>query len=183
MWRGTLRQKTIHQPRNVRNRRGNVLVEFALVLTPFFALILSIVELSLPIFEKSTFTNAVREGCRYGITFQTSYNGTTYGTQTAAITAVVEANSMGFLNSSNANLISVQYYNSTTFAQVTGTGANADGNIVVVSTNGYTYNWIDPIAWFWGGTTFSVTRSPLTINATAADRLETLPVGTTRPSP
>jgi len=178
-----LRQKTIHQPRNVRNRRGNVLVEFALVLTPFFALILSIVELSLPIFEKSTFTNAVREGCRYGITFQTSYNGTTYGTQTAAITAVVEANSMGFLNSSNANLISVQYYNSTTFAQVTGTGANADGNIVVVSTNGYTYNWIDPIAWFWGGTTFSVTRSPLTINATAADRLETLPVGTTRPSP
>lgn len=175
----------MNRDKNSRHAKqsGNMLVEMALVLTPFFALCMAIVELSLPIFLKSTFTNAVREGCRYGITYQTAYNGTTYGSQTAAITAVVEYNSMGFLTSSNANLISVQYYNSSTFANVTGTSsANADGNIVVVSISGYTHTWIDPIQWFYGSTTFSVTGSPLTISASSADRLETLPAGSTRPS-
>jgi Flp pilus assembly protein TadG len=162
---------------------GNTLVEMALVMTPFFALTLSIIELALPIFLKSTFVDAAREGCRYGITFQTTYNGTSYSSQTAAITAVVEANSSGFLNSSNANLITVQYYNSTTFAQVTGSGANADGNILMVSVSGYTYNWINPINWFYGSTNFSITGNPLTLSASSMDRLETLPVGASRPSP
>lgn len=164
-------------------RSGNTLVEMALVMVPFFALTLSIIELAVPIFLKSTFVDAVREGCRYGITFQTTYNGTSYGSQTAAITAVVEANSSGFLNSSNANLISVQYYNSTTFAQVTGSGANADGNILMVSVSGYAYNWINPINWFYGSSSFSITGSPLTLGASSMDRLETLPVGMSRPSP
>jgi Flp pilus assembly protein TadG len=162
---------------------GNTLVEMALVMVPFFALTLSIIELSLPIFLKSTFVDAAREGCRYAITFQTAYNGTTYSTQTAAITAVVEGNSSGFLNSSNANLISVTYYNSTTFAAVTGSGANADGNLVMVSVSGYSYNWINPINWFYGSTNFSVTGNPLTLSASSMDRLETLPVGAVRPSP
>ena len=172
-----------------KNRRrarqaGNTILELALVLTPFLALNLAIIELSLPIFKKSTFTNAVREGCRYGITYQTTYSGTSYSSQTNAIKAVVEANSMGFLNASNANLISVQYYDSSSFANVTGTSsANGDGNIVVVSVSGYTHNWINPVNWVWGSSTFSVTGSPLSINATSADRLETLPVGATRPTP
>jgi Flp pilus assembly protein TadG len=164
-------------------QRGNTLVEMALVMVPFFALTLSIIELSLPIFLKSTFVDAAREGCRYGITFQTTYNGTSYSSQTAAITAVVEANSSGFLNSSNANLITVTYYNSSTFAQVTGSGANADGNLVMVSVSGYSYNWINPINWFYGSTNFSITGSPLTLSASSMDRLETLPVGASRPSP
>ena len=155
----------------------------ALIMTPFFALTLAIIELSLPIFLKSTFVNAAREGCRYGVTFQTSYNGTNYASMTAAITAVVEANSMGFLNASNASLIHVKYYDSTSFADVTsGTTPNADGNILVVSVTGYTYNWINPINWFYGSTRFSVTGSPLTLSALSADRLETLPVGATRPT-
>jgi Flp pilus assembly protein TadG len=176
----------VERDKNSRRARqsGNTLLEMALVLTPFFALTLSIVELSLPIFLKSTFVDAAREGCRYGITYQTTYNGTTYSSQTAAITAVVEANSMGFINSSNASsVVSVAYYNSTTFTQVTGSGANAAGNILVVSINGYTHQWIDPIMWFYGSTTFSVTGTPLTISAWSADRLETLPVGTTPPTP
>lgn len=162
---------------------GNTLVEMALVMTPFFALMLAIIELSVPIFLKSTFVDAVREGCRYGITYQTSYNGTGYSSQTAAITAVVEANSSGFLNSSNANLITVQYYNSSTFALVTGSAANADGNILMVSVSGYAYNWMNPINWFYGSTNFSVTGSPLTLGAASMDRLETLAVGASRPAP
>jgi Flp pilus assembly protein TadG len=175
----------VNRDKNRRRARqaGNSFLEMALVITPFFALTLSIIELALPIFQKSTFTHAVREGCRYGITFQTSYNGTNYSSQTDAITAIVENNSMGFINSSNANLVSVKYYNSSTFADVTGTSsANADGNIIVVSISGFTHNWINPINWVSGGSTFSVTGSPLTINASSADRLESLPVGATRPA-
>lgn len=159
-----------------------MLVELALVITPFLALALTTIELALPIFKKSTFEAAVREGCRYGITYQTTYNGTTYGSQTAAIKAVVQANAMGFL--SDASLISVDYYNSSTFAKVTGSaGANGDGNIIQVSVAGYTHNWIAPVNWFWGNTRFGLNPAPLTITAISADRLESLPPGNTRPSP
>jgi Flp pilus assembly protein TadG len=181
------RKETRLHGNKVKSRRarqgGNTLVELALVLMPLLGLSLSIVELSLPIFKKSTFVNAVREGCRYGITFQTTYNGTVYASQTAAIKAVVEANSMGFLNASNANLINVKYYDQVTFTEVTGTpSANSDGNILEVSVSGYSHNWINPVNWFYGSTSFQVTRNPLSINAISADRLESLPSGSTRPS-
>jgi Flp pilus assembly protein TadG len=176
--------KTVQRRRRAR-QRGNTLVELALIMTPFMALCLAIIELSLPIFKKSTFTSAVREGCRYGITYQTTYNGTTYGSQTAAIKAVVQANSMGFLNSANANLINVKYYDQVTFADVTAsTTPNADGNIIEVSLSGYNHSWINPISWSYGSAgNFQVTGTPLTINAISADRLESLPVGSTRPAP
>jgi Flp pilus assembly protein TadG len=182
MWRVALRQKTIQLNRSQLRRRGNVILEFALVMTPFFALALTTIELALPIFKKSTFENAVREGCRYGITYQTTYNGMTYGSQTLAIQAVVEANGMGFLN--DPTLILVDYFNSSTFVKVTGQpGANSDGNILQVSILGYTHKWIAPVAWFWGATTFQINPAPLSITAVSADRLESLPPGNTRPSP
>jgi len=168
------------------NQRGNSIVEFALIMTPMFALLLSIVELSMPIFKKSTFTAAVREGCRYGITYQTTYNGTPYGTQSDAIKAVVQNNSMGFLaGATGLSLIHVKYYLSVSpFTEVTGTStANRDGNVLEVSVQGSAHNWIAPVAWFYGATTFQVTGSPLTLAAVSADRLETLPPGATRPSP
>jgi len=169
-----------------KRQSGNTLVELALVLTPMFALLLAIVEVSLPIFKKSTFVAAVREGCRYGITYQTSYNGTNYSSQSNAIKAVVLANSMGFL--SDTSLIHVNYYLSTSpFTDVTAGGsgivANNDGNILQVSITGYTHTWIDPINWIYGGKTFSVTKNSLPIIAVSADRLETLPPGSARPSP
>lgn len=170
-----------------RNRRtsqsGNTILELALIIVPFLAITLTTMELALPIFKKSTFESAVREGCRYGITFQTTYNGTTYDTQTDAIKAVVEANSMGFLNATNANLINVQYYNSATFAQMTGVGANADGNILQVSVSGYNHAWIAPIQWVFGSTRFGLANTPLAITAVSADRLESLNPGSPRPTP
>lgn len=168
--------------RRAGNRRGNAMVELALVITPMFALLLSIVEVSLPIFKKSTFVAAVREGCRFGITYQTTFNGTSYSSQTTAIQAVVLANSMGFLT--NTSDIHVNYFLSVSpYTDVTsGTTPNADGNIIQVSISGYTHNWIDPINWFYGGRSFSVTQGSLPIVALSADRLETLPVGATRPT-
>jgi Flp pilus assembly protein TadG len=162
------------------------MLELALILTPMFALLLSIVELSMPIFKKSTFQAAVREGVRYGITYQTTYNGTAYTSQTAAIQAAVQTNAMGFLaGTTGLNQIYVKYYLPVTpFTDVTGTAsANADGNILEVSIRGYAHAWIAPIAWFYGSNSFQVTRTPLTIAASSADRLESLPVGSTRPSP
>src|SRR5580693_1819093 len=166
-------------------RRGNTMLELALILTPMFALLLAIVELSLPIFKKSTFQDAVREGVRYGITYQTTYNGTSYASQTAAIKAVVQTNAMGFLaGTTGLNQIYVKYYLPVSpFTEVTGTAAaNADGNILEVSVQGYAHSWIAPVAWSYGPTNFQVTGTPLTIAASSADRLETLPVGSTRPT-
>ena len=162
------------------------MLELALILTPMFALMLSIVELSMPIFKKSTFEAAVREGCRYGITYQTTYNGTSYSSQTAAIKAVVQNNAMGFLaGTTGSNQIFVKYYLPVSpFTDVTGTStANRDGNVIEVSVAGYAHAWIAPIAWFYGANTFQVTGTPLTIAASSADCLETLPAGSTRPSP
>ena len=161
-------------------------MELALILTPMMALLLSIVELSLPIFKKSVFTSAVREGCRFGITYQTTYGGTTYGSQTAAIKAAVQNNAMGFLaGSTGLSQIYVKYYLPVSpFTEVTGTAsANRDGNVLEVSVQGYAHAWIAPVAWSYGSQTFQVTGSPLTVAASSADRLETLPVGTVRPSP
>jgi Flp pilus assembly protein TadG len=162
------------------------MVEAALIMTPFLALMLGIVELSLPIFKKSLFTAAVREGCRYGITYQTTYQGTTYGTQTQAIQAVVQTNAMGFLSgSSGLNQIKVQYFLPVSpFTEVTGTStANRDGNVLQVSVQGYNHAWIAPVLWFWGPTNFSVTTGTLVIAAISADRLESLPGGSSRPAP
>jgi len=172
--------------RNRIRQRGNTMLELALILTPMFALLLSIVELSLPIFKKSTFQAAVREGVRYGITYQTTYNGTSYASQTAAIKSVVQTNAMGFLaGATGLGQINVKYYLPVSpFTEVTGTGsANADGNIIEVSIQGYTHSWIAPVAWSYGSTTnFQVTGTPLTIAASSADRLESLPVGSARPT-
>lgn len=162
------------------------MLELALIFTPMFALLLAIVELSFPIFKKSTFSAAVREGCRYGVTYQTTYNGTGYSSQTAAIQAVVQNNAMGFLaGSAGLNQIHVKYYMPVSpFTEVTGTGtANRDGNVLEVSVQGYVHDWIAPVAWFYGANTFQVTGSPLTIAASSADRLETLPAGSPRPAP
>lgn len=136
---------------------------------------LAIVDFSLPIFLQSMFTSAVREGCRFGIAYNMTYQGTTYTSQTAAIKAVVQGYTMGFLSGSNASLITVAYYSPVSpYSQLTGTGANNPGNILQVSVNGYTCS---PIAPIWRS------ANPFTINSISADRLDSLPSGTTPPTP
>jgi hypothetical protein len=158
-----------------RRKQGATILELALVLVPLMALMFAIVDFSLPIFLKSMFTSAVREGCRFGIAYQTTYKGVSYGSLTGAITAVVQDYSMGFLAGNDANKISVKYYSPTApFDQLTGNGANSSGNILEVSINGY--SWV-PLIPIWRGNT------PLTVNAISSDRLEALPAGTPPPTP
>lgn len=157
--------------RRRRRRGGNLLLEFGLVFTPLMAMMMAIVDYSMPVFLRATFVHAVREGVRYGITYQTM----TGMSQTASVKEVVKANAMGFLSGpTGPNFIAVKYYSPTTFAEMTGAGANAGGNIIEVSVNNFMWNQMLPI---WRS------NSPLAINAISSDRLETLPRGVAAPTP
>ena len=153
-----------------RGRRGSYFIEFSLAFWPLFVLMLGIIDFSLPIFLRSAFTNATREGVRYGTTFRTM----TGKNHTESIKDIVIQSSCGFLNpTTDASKVQVKFYNPTTFVEVTSGTKNADGNVVEVSIVNYNWNWIVPL---WGS------ANPLTFNIRSADRLETLPRGATRPS-
>lgn len=153
-----------------RGRRGSYFIEFSLAFWPLFVLMLGIIDFSLPIFLRSAFTSATREGVRYGTTYQTI----TGKNHTDSIKAIVIQNSAGFLKDpTDLNKIEVRFYNPTTFVEVTAGTKNADGNVIEVSIVNYNWNWVVPL---WGS------ANPLTFNIRSADRLETLPRGATRPA-
>jgi hypothetical protein len=112
-----------------------------------------------------------------GVTYNTTYNGTAYSTQTDAIKAVVQANALGFLkDSTGLNQISVKYYQAVTpFGEVTGAGANANGNILEVSITGFNWASMAPIGGYLA--------AAIPVGAISADRLESLPIGAARPTP
>ena len=144
------------------------MVEGALVILPLIAIGFALFDYSLAIFIQNTLRNAVREGVRYAITQQTGAGG-----QDAAITNVVEMNSMGFLNSSNVGTdsspatITVQYYSPSTLTQVTGTGSNGAGNICVVTAT-IQHGWMAPV-WRSSGV--------MTFTASSSDVMESPPGG------
>lgn len=152
------------------HRRGATLVEVTLTLLPLMALMLGIIDLAMPMFIKSTFTNAVREGVRYGITYRT-ISGKTHS---ESIKTVVQESSLGFLSGSDGlSKIHVKFY-TPAGVEVTGADRNAGGNIVEVTITGYQWGWIAPL---WRDAT------PLTVNAASSNRLEVLPRSVTPPSP
>jgi hypothetical protein len=164
------------QPR----RRGNAMLEAALIFLPLFALIFAIVDFGFAMFLRSTFQHAVREGCRYAVTSQTSPGG-----HDAAIGAVVKYNALGFLNSAPVGSghgggsgckICIRYFDAGTGNEVVpaaGVFSNAPGNIVQVSIENYGWSWMAPI---WR------TSAGLTISVRAADRMEGLPPGASPPT-
>jgi Flp pilus assembly protein TadG len=156
-----------------RRQRGNTLLELSLVLLPVFALMMALVDFSLAIFLRSTFTHAAREGARFGITYRT-INGLSHS---ESIKRVVQEQAMGFLNGQRGlDTIQIKWYLGVTpFTEVTaGPGRNADGNIVEVSIRNYTWSWLAPV-WRPG--------TPLRMTITSADRLEKLRLGMARPTP
>jgi Flp pilus assembly protein TadG len=152
-------------------RRGNAILEAALVFLPLFALIFAIVDFGFAMFLRSTFQHAAREGCRYAVTSQiTAGMG-----HDASIAQVVKYQSLGFLNNAVVGsgagcTICIRYFDADTGNEV---AQNAPGNIVQVSIENYGWNWMAPI---WR------TSAGLTINVRAADRMEGLPPGTLSPA-
>ena len=153
--------------RRSRRQRGNAFVESAFVLVPLFALIFAIVDFGLAIFIRSTLQHAVREGARYAITYQVK-NGMGHDD---SIKSVVQTNAMGFLSGADgAAKIHIRYYDPSTFTEV---AANAPGNLIEVSVEGFTWGWLAPLL-----------RNPtaLQIVTRASDRMEGLPGGQAPPA-
>src|SRR5271165_3879517 len=132
--------------RRVSERRritssGSQWVELAFTLLPFFAIITAFFDVSFVLFSWATVQNAVREGCRYAITFQTApptgASWTCNGHQDNCIQNDVAANSMGLVTVAGG-LINVNYFaQATPNTAIASPNGNTPGNIVEVSIQSY----------------------------------------------
>lgn len=154
----------------IRGQRGNQLVEVSLIFLPLFAILLALIDFSTALFLRSAMQNAVREGVRYAVTYQTASGQC----QDASIKTIVKSSAVGFLsNAADDAKIKIRYYNPANLAtEVTGVGSNAPGNVVEVGVEGFVWGWMAPL---WRS------ASPLNINVYAADRMEGLAGGVSPP--
>jgi Flp pilus assembly protein TadG len=166
---------TVGRPfrRSPRRVRGSIILECAFTLIPLLALIFAFADFCLLLFRWSTLENAVREGCRYAITFQTSG---ALG-QDASIAQVVQTYSMGIVTTSDQpKHIFVDYYAPANLNTSIATGGNIPGNIVQVSVQNVSWAWIAPLSGtLGGGNLYSTT--PLTFSAYSSDILGGYPAG------
>jgi Flp pilus assembly protein TadG len=178
--------------RRVSERRritssGAQWVEMAFVMLPFFAIITGFFDVSFVLFSWSTIQNAVREGCRYAITFQTAPpTGATWtcnGHQDNCIENDVAGNSMGLLTVAGG-LINVNYYaQAAPTTAIASPNGNSPGNIVVVSVLSYPLNWMIPLSGTGGGGMLNSSSSPYrptsptTVNVYSSDVLGGYPAG------
>jgi Flp pilus assembly protein TadG len=154
-----------------RKSGGQAIVESSFTFLPLLAMIFGITDFGMMIFRWSTLQNAVREGCRYAVTFQVDSSGH----QDTSIKDQVTTYALGFANTSDSPAtIFVKYYNPSTFAQIT-TSGNQPGNIVQVSVQGVSFNWFAPLTGQYG----LRTTTPLTLNVYSSDILGGYPVGVT----
>lgn len=166
------------QRNSARNRRrsGASLLEFSLTILPTFGLIFAFVDFGLLLFRWATLQNAVREGCRYAITFQTA---TGVG-QDASIEGVVQQFAMGIVHTTdNPQDIFVKYYSPTNLNTAITSGGNVPGNIVEVSVQGVSWSWLAPLSGSSGagGVPFLRNTTPITLNIYSSDILGGYPAG------
>ena len=113
------------------------MLEVSLIALPLFGMIFLLLDLSMVIFLRSTFQQAVREGVRYGITGAND----TGPCQDDSIKAIVKKNAIGFLNStSEATTMHVHFMSPVTGA----VSNNQPGNIIEVSVEAYKYGPMAP---------------------------------------
>jgi Flp pilus assembly protein TadG len=161
-------------PRN-RRRSGNAMLEGVFTILPTFALIFAFVDFGLLLFRWATLQNAVREGCRYAITFQTASGQG----QDASIEAIVQQFAMGIVSTSdNPQDIFVKYYSTSNLNTPIASGGNVPGNIVEVSVQGVAWSWIAPLSGSYGGSVpFFRSTTPITLNVYSSDILGGFPAG------
>ncbi len=181
---------------------GNAMLEMAMTLIPMMCMFLGFIDVSLVVFLQSTLTSATREGARWAVTYQGSYNGTTCTSQASCINLVVETNSFGFVNNGNSNLITVNYYTANNLstpvdicnsgtcsaaqtlspAQTLANGTvvdyvNSPGNVVEVVVANFPWNWLLPIS----ASGFALKNSSIALGAASIDILGGLQPGTITP--
>jgi Flp pilus assembly protein TadG len=170
-----------------RGSSGHAMLESAFTMLPIFAIIIGFVNFSLSIYRWTTLQNAVREGCRYAITYQTSggFN------QDRSIENQVQSFSLGLVDASltgSSQQIFVKYYAPGTAIDPPGTpsgssnaiptpNGNSAGNIVVVSVEGFA-NSADWVAAAVSGSFNHPGANPnLVLNVLSADVMGALPFG------
>ena len=159
--------------RRKRRRGGSVIIESVLTLLPLMALIFAFADLGLLLFRWSTLQNAVREGCRYAITFQSTGG---LG-QDASIAQVVQKYAMGVVRTNDSpQHIFVNYYTISDSGTAIQTGGNIPGNIVQVSVQNVSWAWLAPLSGTFGpGSLYATT--PFTLSVYSSDLLGGYPAG------
>ncbi len=163
------------QPLSRRNRRrsGNALLEGVFTLLPTFALIFAFIDFGLLLFRWATLQEAVREGCRYAITFQTA----TGSGQDASIEAVVQQYGMGLVTTTDSpQHIFVNYYSVTNLNTPIASGGNVPGNIVQVSVQNISWAWLAPISGSFGANA-NRDQTPIALAVYSSDILGGYPAG------
>lgn len=161
------------KPRSVREK-GNEAIEFTLVMLPLFSMIFILLNIAWAVFAKSTLQRAVRVGVRAGIAISSTNTGSCL---TDVVKSTVQANSLGLLNGSKGlGHIKVNYFlppglSSTSPPTDVSTALNADagGNIMQVSVQGFSLVPIVPRIYQWNQ---AADNNPLIVNVYAADLIE-----------
>ena len=184
-----------NSPRN-RQRSGTGMLELTFLLMPTFALIGGFVDIGMALFTWNTLQNAVREGARYAVTYQTDSSGS----QVTSIKNQTATWAMGMVNATNtvssgANIpyIDVNFYTPPTQAVPNGTlipatssTRNSSGNIVEVSIKNYPYALMAPFSGALSATTatafYATPGSSLRIQVYSTDVLGGTP-STGTPTP
>ena len=163
---------------SARRQRGNTMLELVFTMLPTFALVMGFLDLGMMFFRWTTLENAVREGCRYAITFQTASGNVG---QDASIKQVVKQFDMGLVPDS---AISVHYYAPSNLNTPIASGGNVPGNVVEVSIQNASFNWMLPLSGTYptgytpGSQPFYATPgSAFSFSVYSADVLGGLPVG------
>jgi hypothetical protein len=141
---------------------------------PLLCMIFILLNIAWAVFAKSTLQRAVRIGVRTGITIQNTPTGFCL---TDVVRAVVQSNSLGLLRGSNGlSKVKVHFFlppatTSTTAPTDVSTAMNADagGNIMQVSVEGYSLVPIVPRIFRWYE---SADENPMIVSVYAADLIE-----------
>ena len=159
---------------------GNALIENVFTLLPTLALIFFMTDMGLALFKWSTLQNAVREGARYAITFQTTTVGGVALGQDASISAKVAEYAMNLVTTTDSpQHIFVNYYaTSAVNTAIAEPNGNVPGNLVEVSIQNVGLTWLAPLSGSFGASIpFYVTTTPVSLTVRSSDILGGYPVG------
>ncbi|MBL8174572.1 MAG: pilus assembly protein [Bryobacterales bacterium] len=142
-----------------RRQRGHTMLEGSLIMIPFFAFFLAIIDFGLAIFVRNLFQHAVREAVRAGVTYQLQAG---MG-HDSSIKQVVLNNSMGFL-AAHPERIHIRYFDPNN--NLLETASNRPGMILEVSVEGHTFGVLAPLM---------RSANPIPVDVRSSDRMESLP--------
>lgn len=176
----------VARTQSTRSRRrrsgGQALLESVFVILPTVAIIVGFFDFGLMWYRWSSLQNAVREGVRYAITFQTmSGMG-----QINSIKTVVQRNSMGLVRlTDNPQTIFVKFYPKSNPEAEIATGGNMPGNIVEVSIQNISYDRMIPLSGSFSSlyAPFYRSNSPLNLKVYAYDIMGGFPAGVSSVTP